>query len=212
MDRKDGKYASTPIWKLVSGFDNQDIPVYFDRQALSTDNDQFGASQLNFYPQQAATLPGANYQENPLPKNRGYDIPAIGIGFATNALLEQPGDSIGLVSLLNDAINSRLLLETNQRDKLLNRHLVEMVDLRTMDYDVLGTDDAGTDDGLARLVQLPVFRTLRLAEPISFDPRESFDINLKFADDSGIPSDSEWNTFGQGPIEMVVAMQVSFDN
>jgi hypothetical protein len=212
MDRKEGKYASTPVWKLVRGFDNQDIPVYFDRQALSTDNEDFSASQLNFYPQQAATLPQANYQENPLPKNRGYDIPAIGIGFATNALLEQPGDSIGLVSMVNHFFNSRLLLETNQREKLLNRHIVEMLDLRTMGYDVLGTDDAGTDDGLARMVQFPIFRTLRLPEPISFDPRESFDINLKFHDDAGIPSDSEWSTFGQGPAEVIVAMQVSFDN
>jgi hypothetical protein len=205
----ESKYASTPVWKLVSGFDETDIPIYFDRQALTSDN--LEADSLPFYPRQAASLPGANYQENPLPKNRAYDIPGLAIGFATGTLLERPGDSIGLVDLVNSAFNSRLLLETNQRDKLINRHLLEMADARTSDYEVNASNAGGTDDGFVRKVDFPIFRTLRLPEPIHFDPRESFEMDIRFADKSGIPSASDYDSLGQEPVEVVVAMQVSFD-
>jgi len=205
----DHKYSSVPVRKLVSGFDDQDVPVYFDVQPLTSDN--LAASTLEFYPRQAAKLPGANYQENPLPKDRAYDIPGLAVAFATGSLLEKPSDSIGLVSLLNSLVNSRLLLETNQREKLVNRHLIEMLDATTGDYDVRGSSAGGTDDGFTRKVDFPIFRTLRLPEPVHFDSRESFEMDLKFADDSGIPSANDYDTLGQGPVQAVVAMQVVFD-
>jgi len=204
----DNKYSSVPVWKLVSGFDDTDIPVYFDVQELTSEN--LNASELSFYPRQAASIPGANYQRNPLPKNLKYDIPGISIALATGSLREKPADSIGLVSLLNSFVNSRLLLETNQREKLLNRHLIEMTDAKTAEYGVHGSDDAGTADGLTRVVDFPIFRTLRIADPIHFDEQESFDINLKLQDDSGIPAEADYTSLGQGPVHVAVAMQVSF--
>ena len=204
----DNQYASTPIWKLVSGFDDASIPVYYDRQPFQSDDVE--ASALSFYPRQAASHPQANYQENPLPKDREYDVVGLGIGFATGVIQETPSDSIGLVSAANALWNSRLLLETNQREKLINRHFVELTTPETVGYEVNGSNDGGTDDGFTRKLQLPQMRTLRLPEPIHFDAREFFTIDLRFEDTTGIPAAADWTALGHGPIDILVAMQVVF--
>lgn len=204
-------YAEAPRLKGVAIEDDAEVRVYRDSQPLSTDS--ISSNTLSFFPTSASNnRADANYIRNPLPRDNGYDVLGIGLGFSYDSLLITPSNqsNIDLAGLINDALHSRVLFETGQRSKLVDAHLHELSGLPELDFDVEPSDAGGTGDGFTRIVKFPDTLTRRLQDPLHLEPQESWTLDVDFDSVTNIPSDTEYGNVGKGTLKMVAAIYVAF--
>lgn len=204
-------YGEAPRMKGVAIQDNAEVRVYRDAQPLSTDS--ITSNTLSFFPSSASNnRADANYIRNPLPRDNGYDILGLGLGFSYDSYLITPGDQtdVDLAGLINDALHSRILFETGQRSKLVDAHLHELAGLPELDFEIVGSDAGATGDGFTRVVKFPDSLTRRLQDPLHLEAQESWTFDVDFDSVTNIPSDTNYGNVGKGSIKMIAALYVAF--
>lgn len=209
------KYTDAPRFKGVSVPSSAELKLFRDAQEIATDAEQFGSSELRFFPATASqNAVDSNYESNPLPRNRSYDILGLGIGFSLDALkvTEEQQDVFpeGLFELRDAIFHSRLIFETSARQELVDDHLHTVSGAKEVVSKIETGANATAGDGLTRTVKLPDTLTVRRSDPLHVEPQETWDIDVEFEDSSAIPSLSAYDTLGQGTLKMIATMLVAY--
>lgn len=209
------KYVDAPRFKGVSVPQSAELKLFRDSQVIATDADQFGASELRFFPATASqNAVDSNYESNPLPRNRSYDILGVGVGFSLDALRVTEADQgalpEGLFALRDAIFHSRLLFETSSRQELIDDHLHTCSGAKEVVSTIETGADATAGDGLSRTVKFPDTLTVRRSDPLHVEPQETWDLDIQFEDSTALPQQSAYGTLGQGTLRMVATMLVAY--
>lgn len=209
------KYVDAPRFKGISLNDASELKLFRDSQPIATDAEQFGASTLRFFPATSSqNNVDSNYESNPLPRNRSYDILGVGVGFSLDVVKETEGDQTilpaGLFAMRDAIFHSRLLFETSARQELIDDHLHTTSGSKEVVSKIEQGADSTVGDGLSRTVKLPDTLTVRRSDPLHIEPQETWDLDVQFEDSSALPTLSDYNDLGQGTLRMVATMLVGY--
>jgi len=209
--------VDAPRYKGLSIPQNALVKPFRDAQELASDGAQFSSSKLRFFPPTASqSNVDSNYEKNPLPKNRAYDILGLGIGWSLGNWRIDPSAQgtlpEGLAETINGATHARLLFETSQKTELVDEHLSTSSAVQGIDYCVEASSSGGTGDGFLRQVKFPSTLVTRRSDPYTIEPQETFDFEVEFESTSWLPTKAEWQSALPGGFvpKIVATMLVAF--
>jgi hypothetical protein len=209
--------VDAPRYKGLSIPESALVKPFRDSQVLASDGAQYSSGTLRFFPPTASqSNVDSNFEKNPLPKNRAYDILGLGVGWSLgNWRITPAGQGTlpsGLAETINGATHARLLFETSQKTELVDEHLSTSSAVQGIEYCVEASEAGGTGDGFLRDVKFPSTLVARRSDPYTIDPQETFDFEVEFESTGWLPTISEWNSalVGGYTPKMVATMLVAF--
>lgn len=168
-----------PLVKEISEEELESIAELYDvRQFYS------GTTTIRFFaPNPSGTVLDNNYNSNPLPGQTPYDLLSLGFELGPTPLVEETGQNIDPMTILNTFLSGIVELEVDGgKEQAFVHPIADYVDTENIDW-----------DETSNTLSVGSKQLFKIMDPFLVRRNRQFDLTLRWQDTSALPSESDWN-------------------
>lgn len=162
-----------------------------------------GTTSIRFFsPNPSGTVLDNNYNSNPLPGQTPYDLLSLGIELGPNPLVEDAGNNIDPLAILNTFLSGIIELEVDGgKEQAFVHPISDYVDTDNIDW-----------DHTSNTLSVGSKQLFKIMDPFLVRRNRQFDLTLRWQDASALPSQTDWsNSTAQhgSDLKIVTTVQVN---